>query len=58
MALLQVRIDEDEKEQASSIFKSLGLDLSTAVRIFINKAILEGGLPFEVKTKEHNKEGE
>jgi len=50
MALLQVRIDENEKEQASSIFKALGLDLSTAVRMFICKSILENGLPFDVKT--------
>lgn len=55
MALLQVRIDENEKEQASSIFKNLGLDLSTAVRMFICKSILEKGLPFEVKA-ENNKE--
>ncbi len=57
MALLQVRIDENEKEQASSIFKALGLDLSTAVRMFICKSILENGLPFDVKTdvkKEEN----
>ena len=57
MALLQVRIDENEKEQASSIFKALGLDLSTAVRMFICKSIIENGLPFDVKTdykKEEN----
>lgn len=56
MALLQVRIDENEKEQASSIFKSLGLDLSTAVRMFICKSILEKGLPFDVKTDSKKEE--
>ena len=56
MALLQVRIDENEKEQASSIFKALGLDLSTAVRMFICKSILENGLPFEVRTDNKKEE--
>ena len=56
MAILQVRIDENEKEQASSIFKSLGLDLSTAVRMFICKSILENGLPFDVKTENKKEE--
>ena len=29
--MLQIRIDEDLKNQASSVFESLGIDLSTAV---------------------------
>ena len=56
MALLQVRIDENEKEQASLIFKNLGLDLSTAVRMFICKAIIEKGLPFDVKAENKKEE--
>lgn len=51
MALLQVRINEEEKEIASNIFKQLGLDLSTAVRIFICQSIQEQGLPFKVTKK-------
>lgn len=58
MALLQVRIDEEEKEIASNIFKQLGLDLSTAVRIFICQSIQEQGLPFKVTKKTNeSKEG-
>ncbi len=52
MELLQVRIDEETKKQASTIFASLGMDLSTAVRIFLRKAILAGGMPFEVSLGE------
>ena len=48
MELLQVRVDKETKEQASAIYASLGMDLSTAVRVFLKKSILIGGMPFEV----------
>ena len=52
MAVLQVRVDDDLKNQASVIFNGLGIDLSTAIRMFLKKAVLEGGIPFETKFDE------
>ena len=49
MALLQVRVDDDLKNQASVIFNELGIDLSTAIRMFLKKSVLEKGLPFDTK---------
>lgn len=46
---IQIRVDDSLKNAADSLFSSLGLDTSTAVRIFLNIAIETGGLPFEVK---------
>lgn len=46
---LQIRIDDVMKNAADELFSSLGLDTSTAVRIFLTIAIETGGLPFEVK---------
>lgn len=46
--MLQVRIDDETKNKASEIFNALGLDLSTAVRIFLLKSIAVGGIPFEM----------
>ena len=46
--MLQVRIDDDLKNRASALFNELGIDLSTAVRIFFMKCIAVGGLPFEM----------
>ena len=46
--MLQVRIDDQTKNKASEIFNALGIDLSTAVRIFLLKSIAVGGLPFEM----------
>ena len=36
MSTLQIRIDEQLKKDADSLFSSLGLDTSTAIRIFLN----------------------
>ena len=35
MAILQVRIDDELKNQASVVYGELGIDLSTAVRMFL-----------------------
>lgn len=44
----QIRIDEDIKKQATELFGDLGLDISSAVNIFLRQSVLRGGLPFEV----------
>ncbi|MBR0411725.1 MAG: type II toxin-antitoxin system RelB/DinJ family antitoxin [Eubacterium sp.] len=50
----QVRIDADIKKQAISLFKDLGLDMSTAVNLFLHQCILRGGLPFPVEVPQYN----
>ena len=49
MAVLQIRVDEELKNQANAIYNALGIDISTAVRMFLKKSVLEGGLPFDTK---------
>lgn len=51
MATLQIRIDDSLKKQADMLFSSLGLDTSTAIRIFLNAAIENAGIPFSVQHK-------
>lgn len=46
---LNIRTDADVKAAAEQIFSELGLNLSSAVNIFLRQAIRQGGLPFEVK---------
>lgn len=48
---LQIRIDEGLKEEAVSLFKCLGLDLPTAIRMFLKKSVSEDGIPFDVCIK-------
>ena len=51
MATLQVPMDDNMKMAADSLFQGLGLDTSTAVRIFISASLDNHGLPFEVRKK-------
>lgn len=46
MTTIQIRIDEKTKKEATILFERLGLDLSTAIRMFLNRSICVGGLPF------------
>ena len=46
---IQVRVDDQVKDSADLLFSSLGLDTSTAVRMFLIAAIDKGGIPFDVK---------
>ena len=46
---IQIRVDDFMKNAADELFASLGLDTSTAVRIFLTIAIETGGIPFDVK---------
>ncbi len=45
---IRVRIDESTKQAADSLFQDLGMDTSTAIRIFLRQSVKRGGLPFEV----------
>lgn len=49
MELIQVRVDSETKKEATALFEELGLDLSTAIRSFLKKAIAVGGIPFEIR---------
>ena len=51
---MTIRMEPELKAQASALFKSLGLDLSTATGIFYRQALRCHGLPFEVKVDEPN----
>ena len=51
MANIQIRVNDELKSKADMLFTSLGLDTSTAIRIFLTAAIENNGLPFEVKHK-------
>lgn len=46
MTTLNIRIEENIKAKANKTLSSLGLDMSTAVKMFLNQVITENGLPF------------
>ena len=52
----QVRIDENLKKQATELFSQLGMDMSSAMNIFLRQCVMRGGLPFEVVIPQYKSE--
>ncbi|MFA6608502.1 MAG: type II toxin-antitoxin system RelB/DinJ family antitoxin [Candidatus Paceibacterota bacterium] len=47
MTTLSIRIEEKAKKEAQKTLKLLGLDLSSAVNMFLNQVVAEQGIPFK-----------
>lgn len=48
MAAIGVNVDDDVKRNADRLFRSMGLNLSTAINVFLRKSLAEGGIPFSL----------
>ena len=46
---INVRVDESLKRQAEHIFNELGMNLSTALNLFLRSAVRYGGIPFDLR---------
>lgn len=53
---LNIRTDKEIKEQADKIFAELGLNMTTAINMFLRTAIRVKGIPFEIKLEVPNEE--
>ena len=51
---IQVRVDDELKIKSDNLFKSLGTDTTTAIRIFLTQAVASDGFPFEIKKVKTN----
>ena len=51
---LNIRTDAEVKAAAEQLFNELGLNLTTAVNMFLRQAIRTGGIPFDVKINTPN----
>ena len=51
-----ISIDSETKRQAQALFSELGLDLSTAVNLFLRQAVRERGIPFVISAEAPNAE--
>ena len=57
-ARIQIRTSEDMKRRASQLFEDLGLDLGTAINMFLSQSLREGGLPFRSQLSKFDMEME
>ncbi len=46
---IQVRVDDDLKAKSDLLFKDLGTDTTTAIRMFLTQAVANNGFPFEIR---------
>ena len=49
MTNLNIRTEKVVKDQAEEIFNELGLNMTTAINLFLRTAIREHGIPFDLK---------
>lgn len=54
-ATISVLIDSDLKDEATSILEEYGLDIPSAVNLFLHQCVLRGGLPFDVTLPSYKK---
>ncbi|VQI13971.1 addiction module antitoxin, RelB/DinJ family [Streptococcus pneumoniae] len=52
---MSIRLDSEVKEQAQQVFSNLGMDMTTAINIFLRQAIQYQGSPFDVRLDENRK---
>ena len=52
--LLQLRIDDTLRREATEIYARLGLDLPTAIRIFLTRSVQARGIPFDMRLEDED----
>ncbi|MBU0459057.1 type II toxin-antitoxin system RelB/DinJ family antitoxin [Patescibacteria group bacterium] len=51
MATIQVRVSDEDKAEAEKVLKALGIDLTTAIRVYLKRITVDGGIPFPVNNR-------
>ena len=51
-----VRIDKDIKSQCETMYGELGINLTTAINVFLRQSLRAGGFPFDVRLDKPNQE--
>lgn len=53
---LSIRMDKSLKEQAESLFSELGMNMTTALTVFVRQSVRQGKIPFEITLNKPNPE--
>lgn len=53
---LNIRIDKSVKDNSEKVLEDLGLNMTTAINMFLRQVIRVNGIPFEIKGNTPNKE--
>jgi len=55
-ATINIRVDKDLKAKSEQLFNELGLNLSSAVTLFLKQSMREKSIPFEITLNTYNAE--
>ena len=50
-ARISINVDEDVKQSAQHLFGEIGIDMTTAINLFLKTAIREGQIPFNLQSE-------
>ncbi len=53
---LNIRVDSKLKKEADELFKRLGLNMSSAINVFLSQSVREQAIPFEIREHTPSKE--
>ena len=53
---MTIRMNSEVKQEAQELFSALGMDMTTAVNVFLRQAIRRRGFPFEIQLDTPNEE--
>lgn len=45
---VNIRMDAELKKQAEQLFAELGMNMTTAINVFVRQSVNYGGIPFEI----------
>ena len=51
---LSIRMDRELKEQAESLFSEFGMNMTTALNVFVRQSVRQGKIPFEISLSRPN----
>jgi len=51
MSTLQVRIDGETKKSAKKVLDKIGMDMSSAVKVYFKQIVITQGIPFQLLTE-------
>lgn len=51
MSQIQIRIDEKTKKSAQKVLNALGIDMTTAIKVYLNQIVIQKGIPFALITE-------
>lgn len=51
MSQIQIRIDEKTKNSAQKVLNTLGIDMTTAIKVYLNQIVIQKGIPFALITE-------